>query len=503
MTPRRTSAQRLSSNAALNVIGQAIQLLTALAVVPFLIRGLGSDAFGAFQLVWVVLGYLALVDIGLGRATTRFVADALGRNASSEVPEIVWSAGMLQAALGTLGAAVLVAISGLLTRNVLHVPPHLQGEVVAALRLMAVALPALLLAASFSGVIEAHQRFDLVNAVRVPSGIATLIAPLIALGLGARLVGLVGSVVLVRYLTAVAYYLVCRTMLVAEGSRGPSMKRLRTLMGFGGWVTVSNIISPLMVYLDRFMIGARFGLQAVAHYTAPFDAITRASIVPSSVTQALFPAFSALYASNEGPRASTIASGAVRVLAATMGPLAALVIIAAPTGLRIWLGSEFADAGSLPLQILVVGVLANALAQVPYAVLQGAGRADLTATFHLIELPAYALILWILAGRYGLPGAAAAWTLRCALDGALLFLAARRTLRAPLPLIRPLIFGAVLPIGVAVAIARVGLSGWTALAVAGIAAMGAAGLGWYQVLGPGERQAALRLTLGKTTIPSR
>jgi hypothetical protein len=32
------------------------------------------------SLAWVVLGYFAIVDLELGRATTKFVAEALGKS---------------------------------------------------------------------------------------------------------------------------------------------------------------------------------------------------------------------------------------------------------------------------------------------------------------------------------------------------------------------------------------------------------------------------------------
>lgn len=502
VTPASPLSQRIASNAALNVAGQVVLLVAGLAVVPILVHRLGPEAFGAFQLIWVVLGYLALVDIGLGRATTRFVADALGRNAAAEIPEIVWSAMALQLFMGLLGAGLLAAAGGVLTRYALNVPARLEPDVITSLRWMAVALPAVLLSASFSGVLEAHQRFDLVNTVRIPSGVATLVAPLIALAGGSGLVGVVQGVVIVRYLTVGTYYLACQHCVPGlRGPRRPSVRRIRTLLSFGGWVTVSNVIGPLMVYLDRFVIGARLGLQAVAYYSAPFDAITRAAVVPSSLAQALFPAFSALHGSDDRKRVSRIAAGGVRVLATTMGALAAAVIIGAHAGLELWLGPAFADAGALSLRILAVGVLANALAQIPYAVLQGAGRADLTAAFHLLELPVYAAMLWVLTSRYGIAGAAVAWSARCSMDACLLFLAYRRPLGASLPLLRPLMLGAALPVTLALLVAATGLDGLGALAAALAVGGASAMLGWRLVLQPEERLAALRLTFRHTKFP--
>jgi O-antigen/teichoic acid export membrane protein len=71
-------------------------------------------------------------------------------------------------------------------------------------------------------------------------------------------------------------------------------------------------------------------------------------------------------------------------------------------------------------------VLLNALATVPYTLIQAAGRPDLTAKFHLIELPLHVVLAWLLVTRFGIAGAALAWTLRMAVDAALLFVAASR-----------------------------------------------------------------------------
>jgi len=54
------------------------------------------------------------------------------------------------------------------------------------------------------------------------------------------------------------------------------------------------------------------------------------------------------------------------------------------------------------------------------------GRPDLTAKLHLIELPVYLTALVVLTKRYGVEGAAIAWSGRCALDMVLLFIAVRR-----------------------------------------------------------------------------
>jgi O-antigen/teichoic acid export membrane protein len=86
------------------------------------------------------------------------------------------------------------------------------------------------------------------------------------------------------------------------------------------------------------------------------------------------------------------------------------------------------------LQWLAVGVFINSLAYVPFAFLQGAGRPDLTAMVHLIELPLYLGLLWWLVGARGIEGAAIAWNARAVFDALALFVMARRFLPTGSPM---------------------------------------------------------------------
>jgi O-antigen/teichoic acid export membrane protein len=74
----------------------------------------------------------------------------------------------------------------------------------------------------------------------------------------------------------------------------------------------------------------------------------------------------------------------------------AVVIISAFAGeiLQIWLGSDFERESAVVLQILAVGILMNSMVHVQYAVIQALGRPNLTAKFHLLQLPLHSLVVW-------------------------------------------------------------------------------------------------------------
>lgn len=424
MPPR----SHVSRNAAWNLAGLSIPLVIGLAAIPYTAHRLGEARFGLLGLVWAFLSYFNVFDFAVGRATTRFVAANMAGD-RTRITDLVSLSLLLQGAAGMLGALALAALVPILTGQVLHLAPSLAGEARAAFYWTACALPFVLLGSGLRSVLEAVQRFDLAAAVRAPGSAATFLLP----GLGAALGWDLGTIALLLFLARVAacggFWIALRRALPGVTWRWPEdWSPLKPLLSFGGWVSVSNVVSPVLVYGDRFVLAALAGPAAAGYYTAPFEAANRLLIVPGSYAAALYPAVSAVPEGQGGTEPRRMLRTTLRHLAVLLTVPVLLLLLFAPGLLRVWLGADFAQQAGLALRFLVLGIAANAVGQVCYAALQGAGRPDLTAKFHLLELPVYGVLAWILVGRYGIPGAAAAWALRMLLDTTLLYGAARRVL---------------------------------------------------------------------------
>jgi O-antigen/teichoic acid export membrane protein len=426
----RISDRLLARNAVLNIIGFGLPLLIAVGAIRLITQELGREEFGFLGIAWMLLGFFG--ELGFGRATTKFVAEALGSGDEARVAGVAWTTIAVQFGFGIVAGVSMAALAPLLAESVLRVPAELVGEVRVGLLLLAAMVPLVVVGSSVRGVLEAAQRFGLINAVRIPATASNYLLPLLALRLGWGVAGILALLLASRGAVMVAYFLLARRAVPALRGR-PRLERaeVRTLFGFGGWLTVSSLVSPLLVYLERFLLGALVTLSAVAYYTAPYELLTRLWIVPASLVSTLFPAFSTLSGRGEWERLLAISSRAVRVILLVLGPAVVLALIFAEPVLARWLGPDFAREGALAFRILAVGMLINSLAWVPQALVQGVGRADLTAWFHLIELPVQLILAWILVSAWGVPGAALAWTLRVALDAALLFWAAQRLTRVP------------------------------------------------------------------------
>jgi len=404
-----------------NLAGQVTPLLAAVFAIPVLIKGLGVDRFGVLTLAWMVIGYFSLFDLGLGRALIKLVSEKLGAGRPEEIPELVWTALLLMGLLGMVGAGATLLLTGWLVTDVLNIPVELQAETAASFRLLAWSVPVVILTTGLRGILEAYQRFDLVNLVRVPLGVLTFLTPVALLPFSNRLDLIVLGLLSLRILICVVHVVLCERVVPGLLRRVMfSRHNTRPMLGFGGWMTVTNVVGPMMVYIDRFVIGSVLSMAAVAYYVTPYEAISKLLVVPGALVGVLFPAFSSSLAGDRARAAGLFGSG-VRWVFLALFPVVLLVTVFASDGLRLWLSEEFSQNSTAVLQWLAAGVLLNGLAHIPFAFIQGAGRPDLTAKLHLVELPLYLLGLWVLMNQWGVVGAAAAWTLRAGFDAAAMF----------------------------------------------------------------------------------
>jgi O-antigen/teichoic acid export membrane protein len=481
-----TSGRLLARNTIWNLLGQLFPMVVAVVAIPPLVRGLGVARFGVLSLAWIVVGYFSLFELGIGRALTKLVADKLGANEEHSIPPLAWTSLLLLFLLGTLGGLVAFTISPWLVHSALKVPLELQGETLRGFYLLALSIPIVIMTSGLRSILEAQQRFRILNLIRIPMSIFSFAGPLLVLPFSHSLVPVIGILVAGRIIGLVAHLFACfHAMPALRHNFVVQRSIVMPVVKFGGWMTVTNIIGPIMLYMDRFLLGGLISLGAVAYYSAPFDVVSRLLIIPGAVTGVLFPAFAASLMHDRGRTALLVMRGEKYILLVVF-PLILLIVTFAPEGLRLWLGPPFAQSSSSVLRWLAAGVFVNSLAQVPFALIQSTGRPDITAKVALAELPVYLAALWLLTRKFGIEGTAIAWTGRVSLDAVVYFFFSHRLLPQKPKFLPKLgiatagglavLYLASLPASLVIRAAFLGVS----LLVFGLA-------GWFWGLGPGER----------------
>jgi O-antigen/teichoic acid export membrane protein len=426
--PSLTGGRLLARSTIWNMIGQVLPMAVGVVTIPPLVRLLGVDRFGLLSLAWIVVGYFSLFDLGMGRALTKLVADKLGANDEQSIPPLVWTSLFLLLLLGMVGGLVTWTISPWLVHSALKIPQELQAESLLSFELLALSIPVVTVTSGLRGILEAQQRFGVLSLIRVPTSVFSFVGPLLVLPFSHSLPPVIIILIIGRVLGCAAHLIACLRFMPALRHRFVLQRAdMLPVARFGGWLTVSNVVGPIMASMDRFLISGLLSVGAVAYYTAPLDLLARFSFISASVGSVLFPAF-AVSLIQDPDRTELLARRGVKYIFLAMFPIILIAITFAPEGLRLWLGPAFAHNSESVMRLLAVGVFVNSLGFVPFALIQGAGRPHVTAGLHLLELPLYLVAVWVLTKYLGIEGTAIAWTGRVVLDALLLFFFAHRQL---------------------------------------------------------------------------
>jgi O-antigen/teichoic acid export membrane protein len=423
---RHIGGRAIRRGLVLNVLGAAGPAFAALFCVPAIVAGLGQARFGVLSLAWVFVNSMGVLDLGIGRALTRFLAVREEPDPSREAA-MVWTSLLSILALGACAGAAVGWAAAPLAARLADGDAVLKAETAAALRVLALSLPLVMLSSGLRGVLEAFGRFDLTNRVSIPTTVLNLVLPAVLLPLGASLLDVVWALVGLRAAGTLA--LLHSVLHVLPAMRTPRLRvaGMGSVLAFGGWVTVSYLPAPLFAQTDRYLLGSVVALSAVAFYSTPADVLTRVTVIPGAVVQVMFPVLAqALRA--EPARAARLAHRALLFIAAAVLPVLTVLVAVAPEALDLWLGPDFAAGGARAGRILAVVTFMNCLDWFAFTLVQSAGFASWTGKLRAAEIPLHLGVAALLVHAAGIEGAALAGLVRAAADGAILVLMASRAL---------------------------------------------------------------------------
>lgn len=395
-------------------------MLVGIAAIPYMYKHIGVERIGVLTLIWALIGYFSIFDFGVGRAITQRIASLVSQQAKTQKEKTATTGIFLTLSIGIFGSLVGFAIIEFAGVDWINSAKSLDNEIYSSFLLACLAIPATTVTAGLRGILEAEMRFKAANIIKLGLGLSNFLGPIASIAIfGPDLRCIVASLVVARYIVLLAYYY-CAKDTMGDVRKTLSIDESKQLLRFGGWMTLSNIISPLMVVADRFLVAKFLGASIVAYYTIPADFMIRLLVIPAAITTTLFPTFSKDLLLKNYTNSLVLYKKSMKVVFVLMGGIAACIILGAKFGISVWLGPEFAEESYAIASVLAIGILFNSLAQIPHAYIQASGDALSTALIHLLESVLYIPTLLVLMYFQGIFGAAIAWALRALLDLVLL-----------------------------------------------------------------------------------
>jgi O-antigen/teichoic acid export membrane protein len=394
------------------LVGQILPLAATFVASPFVIRSLGSEAYGVLILVGLISTYFAFADFGMVMASTRYGAEAYATGSPVQEGKVIRTAALIGVSSSLFIAVPLFLFSTWIVGDLLNVPAYLQKQASLALRISSVAF----VLSFFSNIINTPQlsrmRMDLNVLINAGFKIGMILATPLVLYFGGGIVEATLVAFTATLLMMVGNIFVSGRLAPALYGTGIDRKMFRPLLKFGSNLVLYSIGLLITNNLEKFILTKYVSVQSLAYYSIAFTFASMTTMFSMAMVQTLLPAFSQLLTPEKREQLTSLFTRCVRIGLIGLVPSVMILLIIARPFFTVWAGAEFGRESVFPFYILLAGVFFSLLVYIPNTILLSSGKSGLFARFYLLEILPYAALAYGLIQSFGIIGAALAWSIR-------------------------------------------------------------------------------------------
>jgi O-antigen/teichoic acid export membrane protein len=354
-----------------------ISIIVAFIMSPVYIKALGNRDYGLWELVMSVIGYMGLLDMGIGPALVRFVSVASGREDQRDIQQTMSTALVFFLIIGAVSVFLCILlgyspwiVAGKETKDIANV-----GTVFLLFGVNAgLTLPLQVFIATLMGV----QRHYFINFSR---GAIMVLNALVAWYLLREFSG--KGLIILALLTPIFTMIQCLLFVGAVhldkqipglSISAVSWIKFRELFSFGAKNAVMQVASRLQNLSVPFIIGNVIGLGSIVFFVMPNRLIDYAKGLSMAIGFPLTPYFGSTL--GKGSHDELVHSWLSTTLALQIVTLAMPIAIFfyGESFLSLWIGNEYAVAGRWVIYFLLIGLVADSLATNAFRMLTVQGK---------------------------------------------------------------------------------------------------------------------------------
>ena len=410
-----SNTRTIGSNAIWTILGRVGPMMFAVLLTPALIRQLGPDRWGVFTIALSLIGIFGVFDFGIGRAITRNIAEAVGQGTVGELASQVKTSLALLLGFGLSGSIIMTFLVQYWVRSSLKLPPTLVQEVSTSLYILCLSVPLILLGSGMWGILTAYQRTKSATMISTPILVLYYAGPLLVFQLYRSLIPIISLIVILRLIVTLLFWRLCKASIPKLSSAPIDFSTLKPVFRLSGWMTISNLLGPILSYIDRFTIASFISAAAVGYYSTAGDLITRLYLIPTAITNSVFPAVAASQL-RDPIHACQIIRRAIVTITSAIFPFSIIFLLFGSYLLQLWLGPEIASHISPLLPWFSLGLIFAASDTLIMGVIDCLGFPKVNSQFSMVELVVYVPLMALCLKYAGIQGAAIAWFLRAVFD---------------------------------------------------------------------------------------
>jgi O-antigen/teichoic acid export membrane protein len=403
-------AQRnIVRNTLAGYVRQVVDTGSFLIITPFLIETIGAESFGLWSLVWAIVSFLMLLDLGVGPAVMKLVADARGRDDFDDHQRSVATVFWLYV---IQGACVAALVAGFIHFSDLLFDKLSAQELVQAERILmilgggvAVGMPL----GMFRAISAGHQKIRYVYLYEGVGIVVYLLLVLLVLPHFRSLEALAvmnASTILLGYLLVAIH---AKTTLPGTSLRVKyaDFSLLPKLWSYSFFFALSAVAMVIATRVDLLIAQWAFDLRAVMLYTLAMRVTGRAAQAGVQISASISPVVAELTGKGDGKALLKVWLKGTKYSTAIAFPLIGGLVVLAEPLLATWVSDDVLEAAPI-LSLLAVASMILVTHSTSHQMLAMRGRQRPLALIILAGQIVNLLLSIGLAKSFGLMGIAIA-----------------------------------------------------------------------------------------------
>jgi O-antigen/teichoic acid export membrane protein len=399
--------RQLAWGVTMNWIALGASVIVSFFLAPFVVHRLGNTIYGVWVLVNSLVSYMALLDLGLRGAVTRFVSKGFAQGDHAASSRALSAAFWMRVWIG-LGAVFISGVLAIVVGRAFHIPSELRTPAQWVAVVCGINFAVSLTSGVFGGVLSALQRFDLLSA-------ATMLQTLLSAA-GIVLLLRMGHGIIALAIWQLCVATICGALLILLSFRNypqlvlsfhrPDKETLRQLWNYSSFVFIINLSHQIVYYTDNLVVGAFLSATAVTFYAIGGNLVEYLRNLVSSLTSTFTPLASTLEAQEKTRRLQQLLIYGTRAGLFIALPVELALFFRGHTFIGLWMGAQYSDISGHILRILLLAqffILANGTSG---GIAYGLGRHRPVAFWALGEGIANLALSVFLVRRIGISGVA-------------------------------------------------------------------------------------------------
>ena len=399
--------RKFAFNVVMNWAATGVGMLVPFFLTPFVVRSLGTEAYGVWILAASTVSYLNLLDLGMRSAVIRFVSKAKAEGATNDVRDVVGAALWFRLIIALLVAGLSVALA-VSFPHLFQVPPSLSRSSQVTVLLCALGVAVTLITGVFGAVLAAVNRFDRLSTIAMLQTVGRAGGVLLLLRSGRGLISLAVWELVVVSLSGMFITVSAIRLVPAARARiqKPQIALLRKIWSYSLVTFIWIIAVQVIISSDNLMVGHFVSVKLAAFYAIGGSLVTYSGQVVSALTTTFTPLASSMEASGKFKELRNLLIRGTQATLVLSLPISLALLFRGRTFIGLWMGSTYMDVSGSILQILLIAQFMSVAVSTAGSVMMATGKHIGPAKCAVVEACLNVALTLLLCRRFGVYGVA-------------------------------------------------------------------------------------------------